>query len=56
MATATATKQSEISRIRRELVDTGVTDPFSLLADCLARNEELMGQVERLQAIVRRYA
>lgn len=46
MPTSIAAKQ-----IRRQLLADGVTDPFILLSEALARNEELRRRVEELESI-----
>ena len=36
--------------IRRSLCDSGINDPFEMLADCIAQNEQLKNEVKFLRS------
>ncbi|QNG26086.1 hypothetical protein [Synechococcus sp. HK01-R] len=51
MTTATA-QGNKNQKIRNELAGTGA-DPFAIAAQALARNEELLNHIQRLEAMLR---
>ena len=40
--------------IRRSLCESGINDPFEMLADCIAQNEALKNEVRFLRSALRR--
>jgi len=47
------TASVEVKKLRKQLAQDGIHDPFALLAEALERNAELRERVQRLEALVR---